>query len=486
MRLKALPFSNTILQIYISSFLIFLGSWQVSAQNIGLATNTPSQKLDINGKLKIADDAATPTAGTMRWNATKQDFEGFDGVKWLSLTNTQSNTIGQADEQGKLLNYQAATAPSIVSENRVGDDIDINGEWAVVGSRVEDFGGNNAAGAVHIYRLVGQNWQYFATVHASDPAAGDFFGTSVAISGNYFVVGAPAKANSTLAQQGAAYVFFFNGSNWVQQQKLLNGTGAADDFWGYDVDIVGITVAIGAYQADDLANTNEGKVFIYKRSGTVWSQTAVFTGAGNGSSAYFGNSVSIDETEKYVVVGTPIAPYEAVFVFFFNGSSWGQQAKILPPSGAPSNKLFGLSVAISGNSIIVGAPGSTFDTGNAYIFIRNGSSWAFQASFSYAATRNFGRSVAIENDFVLIGEPNAEKLNICGTTTGTFKGKVYVLKRSNSIWENYMQFYAPDGYLGDGFGTAISIDNLSIGFTSPTADVNGVVNSGKISFGKLQ
>ncbi|MCY7292356.1 MAG: FG-GAP repeat protein [Ferruginibacter sp.] len=453
--------------------------------NTGIATTTPLQKLDVNGKIKVGDDVATPVAGTIRWNTSLNDFEGFNGTEWLSFTGSRNAvTIGTNEDQGQLTNYRAITAPTLGAENRVGDDIDIDGEWAVVGSRVEDIGGLNAAGVAHIYRLVGQNWQYFSTVQASDAAVEDFFGTSVAISGNYIIVGAPTKTNVSLVDQGAAYVFFYNGTTWAQQAKLFNGAGEADAFWGYDVDISGSTIIIGASQADDFSNTDEGKAYIFKRSGTIWSQTAVFTGSGNGPFAYFGSSVSLDETGNYAVIGAPIA--EAVFVFFFNGSSWLQQVKILPPIGAPPNELFGLSVAVSSNTFIVGAPGSTFDTGRAYIYTRIGTAWSQQALLNFSNTRNFGSSVAIEGDFVMIGEPNAAQYNVCGTSTGALKGKVHIMKRTNNIWESYLKFSTPDGFVSDQFGADITIDNLNVGFTAPTADANGVTNSGKIVFGKLR
>jgi len=180
-------------------------------------------------------------------------------------------------------------------------------------------------------------------------AANDNFGWSVAISGDYAIVGAPSDDDSG-EDSGSAFIFYRSAGTWVQQDTLL-GEAAGDNF-GYSVSISGDSVAI-------VGAVGEAAAYIFRRSGNSWSREDKLTGSG-----LFGCSVAI--SGDYAIVGE----YQdnlftgAAYIFKRNGTSWTQQVKLVATDGA-NYDFFGYSVAISGNYAIVGAYQDDSSSGSA-------------------------------------------------------------------------------------------------------------------------
>ena len=133
----------------------------------------------------------------------------------------------------------------------------------------------------------------------SDAAAGDAFGSSVSISGDYAVVGAKGDDDNG-SGSGSAYVFKRSGTSWQQEAKLLPSDGAAEDYFGLSVSISGDYAVVGAYRDDDNGGSS-GSAYLFKRTDTSWVQEAkllAFDGVGGD---FFGYSVSI--SGDYAVVG---------------------------------------------------------------------------------------------------------------------------------------------------------------------------------------
>ena len=232
-----------------------------------------------------------------------------------------------------------------------------------------------------------------AYLKASNTGASDFFGASVAISGNTVVVGAFGEdsaatgvngnqANNSAIDSGAAYVFVRSGSTWTQQAYLKASNTGASDFFGASVAISGDTMVVGAYDEDSAAtgvNGNQannsavdsGAAYVFVRSGTTWTQQAYLKASNTGVSDLFGNSVAISGdtlvigayTEDSAATGVNGNQADnsafasgAAYVFVRSGSTWSQQAYLKASNTGP-NDLFGASVAISGNTVVVGAFG---------------------------------------------------------------------------------------------------------------------------------
>ena len=273
-------------------------------------------------------------------------------------------------------------------------------------------------------------------------AAGDKFGNAVAIDGDTAIVGAQGTANS----MGAAYIFTRSGGTWSQQAKLTAGDGKANDYFGMAVDISGDTIAVGAYGH----NSQTGAVYIFIRSGTTWSQQAKLSAGDAFLGDNFGGSVAIDGDTFIAGAATKDGNTGAAYVFTRSGSAWSQQAKLSAVDGAAEDR-FGNSVAISGDSAIVGAYTRSSNTGAAYIFTRSGGTWSQQAKLSgsdSAASDHFGINVLISGTSAFVAAQDND--------TGT--GAVYFFTQSGGAWSQQAKIKASNSAKNTFFGRSIALD----------------------------
>jgi hypothetical protein len=210
-----------------------------------------------------------------------------------------------------------------------------------------------------------------AELTASDGAANDEFGTSVSIGGNTMVVGAASIVNG----YAAAYVFTESGSVWNQTAKLTASDGAAGAAFGNSVAIDSNTVVVGAYEATVGGNSRQGAAYVFTESGSAWNQTAKLTASDGATYDLFGDSVAI--SGNTVVVGAFLATVGgndqqgAAYVFQSTSGVWTQTQKLTASDGAV-NDTFGRSVSIGGGTVVVGAyqatVGGNAEQGAAYVF----------------------------------------------------------------------------------------------------------------------
>ena len=208
-----------------------------------------------------------------------------------------------------------------------------------------------------------------AKLMASDAQASDYFGYSVAVAGDTVVVGARDEDSEGL-NAGAAYVFVRNGTTWTEQAKLMASDAQAGDWFGYSVAVSGDTVVVGAYY-EDSGGSDAGAAYVFVRNGTSWSQQGKLVAGDAQADDQFGQSVAI--SGDTVVVG---AHYEddggsdagAAYVFVYDGTAWTEQDKLVA-GDAQVDGRFGYSVAVSGDTVVVGASGEGSYAGAAYVFI---------------------------------------------------------------------------------------------------------------------
>ena len=211
----------------------------------------------------------------------------------LALFSFPAVAINQT-EVAKLLASDAA------SFDLFGWSVAIDGDTAVIGARNDDDAVGNS-GSAYVFTRTGATWSPQAKLTASDAAVGDLFGWSVAIDGNTAVIGARNDDDGG-SDSGSAYVFTRTGATWSQQAKLTASDAASIDFFGYSVAIDGDTAVIGAY-ADDDGGSNSGSAYVFTRTGETWSQQAKLTASDAASSDFFGYSVAIDGDTA--VIGAP-------------------------------------------------------------------------------------------------------------------------------------------------------------------------------------
>lgn len=295
---------------------------------------------------------------------------------------------------------------------------------------------------------------------ASDGAAGDQFGFSVAISGNFAVIGAPGKTISSVSAAGEAYVFAFEGGTWKEKIKLSSlrgGTPTANDQFGCAVAIDKDTIIVGADQDSGLGSTGKGLAYVFRYNGSAWTLEATLTApvaeqlAGDRfgfAVAISGNTAAIAADQLHASGGTG-----KVYVFTRTGSTWGSSPTKLLGDG--STEGFASSVAISGDTLVVGAPvhAATF-TGAIYIYTRSGSIWsAYTQRLNTISSQQggLGFSVAVSGDTVLAGAPT----NDFGGAS--FGGGVFVYTRANGSWPQQAYLTASDEIDSDYFGYSVSI-----------------------------
>ncbi len=295
------------------------------------------------------------------------------------------------------------TASDGTASDIFGVSVALNGDYAVIGActcdekvGVLDYAG---LGSVYVFVRNGSSWIEEAILTASDGEIGDYFGFSVAFDGNYALVGAPGDDNF----QGAVYVFSYDGSTWIEKAKLTASDGAFGELFGNSVSFDGNYALIGA---PDIFNDEIGSAYIFARDGTIWTEEAELNASDGAAGDYFGGSVSIND--DYAFIGAS-EPWEdgvgAVYVFSHDGTTWTEETKLTASDGE-ARDWFGESVISIGNYAFVGAYGDDNDQGSVYIFIRDGATWTEETKLTASDGQPydaFGRSISISRNNVLIG-----------------------------------------------------------------------------------
>ena len=164
----------------------------------------------------------------------------------------------------------ASAADSVVNTEEFaafGASVAMEGDYAVVGTSLEDSAGTNA-GAVYVYRDTGTEWVIDARIVPADPSAGQGFGGAVAIDGDSIIVGA-ASDNEQGSTSGSAYIFVRGVNGWTQQAKLLASDGVARDTFGVSVAISGDVAVVGANMWEDASSgADAGAAYVFRRNGT--------------------------------------------------------------------------------------------------------------------------------------------------------------------------------------------------------------------------
>lgn len=336
------------------------------------------------------------------------------------------------------------------NDDRFGYSVSISNGVCVIGSPRDDDNGERS-GSAYIYRFNGNNWIEEQKLTASDGAAYDAFGISVSVDSNVCVIGADYDDDYG-RNSGSAYVFRFNGSDWVEEQKLTHS-------WAYEYDWFGMSVAIdtnvcvvGAPGAGDW-----GRMYIYRFVENHWIEEEVIQAHGF-YDRYFGYSVSIDG--DIVITGEPLVDHGYAYIFRFDGSNWNRVKTLLPTNGA-SGDWFGTSVSINGDVCVVGAykdddNGET--SGSAYVFRFNGSDWVEEQKLlpsDGAADDCFGISVAIDGNTCVISAPGDDDY-------GEMSGSAYLFRYDDSQWIEEQKLFAFDAEAYDEFGRSLSLDSESI------------------------
>lgn len=336
-----------------------------------------------------------------------------------------------------------------------GDAVAVDGDVAVIGAWLTDDDGESS-GSVEVYRYNGEtdDWKFEQKLAASDASAGAHFGSSVAVSGDVIVAGAQREGENGL-NAGAAYVFRYDGSSWMEEQKLTTSDIAANDWLGAEVSLSGDVIFVCANRK----NSFEGAAYIFRYNGALWLEEQKLTASDGETDDWFGFSVSV--WGDVAVAGAYAADNGvissgAAYVYRYDGTAWNEEQK-LNASDGEANDSFGQRVSVWGDVICVGSPshshGAFNNAGAVYVYRYNGTNWTEEQEIVPSNPEEFmflGRSISISGDAVLIG-------SLRDNDSGVAAGSVYLFRYNGSVWSEEEEFNFPQTLYEDRFGDSVSL-----------------------------
>ncbi len=398
----------------------------------------------------------------------------------------------QADnEEGPISGDFRLLAKLVANDGAAGDFLGltsaIDGDIAVVGAPYED-GSGAERGAVYVFSRDqgGTNvWGLVTKLVASDGVDSDYFGGSVAVSGDTIVVGAPG-ADATGTDMGAVYVFSRNQGGtdaWGQVKKITAGDGDDSDYFGVAVGLDGDTLAVGA-DLEDSGGGNAGAAYVFYRAqggDDNWGEVVKLTAASPAAADQFGFSIAVQG--DVLVAGVPGRDGSgtsrgSACVFSRNqggADAWGQVAEITAADAADEN-YFGYAVSVWGDTVVVGSPNESSGATNggaAYVFSRNAGgtdAWGqIQKFASTIASAQAGVAVAVGETYAAIGAKYAGG-------GGTQKGEVYVLAKDEGgtdNWGHLQTLRASGANDYDVLGYSVGVSGVDIIAGAPGDDDKG-------------
>ena len=394
-------------------------------------------------------------------------LEDEDAVGLNTISGAGSVYIYERDSAGNWNEVQKIVTSDRALNDQFGYAVAISGDYAIIGARWEDHdttGGSskfNSGSAYFFERNTAGNWNQVQKIVSSDRAISDEFGSIVAISGDYAIVGSEREDedefdSNTMSESGSAYIFErdFVG-NWNQVQKIVASDRQMNDNFGHAVSLSGDYAIITAIEEDhDVSGgnmlTESGSAYVFERDpGGSWNQVQKIIAADRAANDKFGVSVSV--SGDYAIVGAafededasganPLSNAGSAYVYERNSTgNWNQVQKIVAADRAsPDN--FGWSVSVDGASAIIGALLEDEDTsgsntminaGSAYLFMRDGGGNWNQLQKIVASDRQpndyFATSVAISGNFAIVGA-YLEDHNTVGTDSLDRAGSAYLFE----------------------------------------------------------
>ncbi|MDO8880504.1 MAG: cell wall-binding repeat-containing protein [Coriobacteriia bacterium] len=327
------------------------------------------------------------------------------------------------------------------ANERFGASVAVEGDTIVVGEH-RDLDVNVAKGAVHVFTRSGGAWSHAAKLVASPRVDNGEFGCDVAISGDTIAIGSYGYSGYA----GGAYVFQGGGSSWTQQ-AVIGPASSGSHAFGESLDIDGDTLLVGCPN-DDALGSDSGAAYIYTRSGASWSYGAQLVASDGAANDYFGGAVAIDGGVALVGARADddLGNWSgAAYLFKGSGSSWTQFDKILPSDGAAQDE-FGSDVAFDGQSAVIGAQKTSqlgAATGRAYVYTYNGTGLTEVSALSAsdaAADAYYGSAVAISGSTCVVGAYSA-------SPTAENSGEAYIYDSYYTVAEDAVLYVDAPGVL---------------------------------------
>ena len=456
------------------------------------------------------------TAG-MLITLTSSYLDGYDNNLNLKAQVNNADLVSKWDD---LTHNTFMKASNTGSNDSFGFAISVSGQTLAVGSYGEKSGATgiggdqldnskNLSGAVYVFSQINGQWVQEAYIKASNTDAFDRFGSSVSISDDTLVVGAPGEDsaatginshqfNNAAIDSGAAYVFVKENGTWSQQAYLKASNTEANDWFGTAVEIVADTLVISAINessnatgADGDQNNNlsqqSGAAYVFTRNMDQWQQSHYLKPFDTSSFQHLGDSVALTSDtlalgSAWKNIGNSINQ-GVVYVYQRSGSDWFQAAYLTASNGG-SGDNFGHAIDLNADTLAVTArrengSGSGIDpiddnnaenSGAVYVFGRPNGDWIEQAYIKPSNTGEqdqFGWSVSLYEDSLVIGSylesSDAVGINGDGSNNNEFEsGASYLFSRAGNQWFETAYIKASNTGAGDNFGVAVALDQHNI------------------------
>jgi len=387
--------------------------------------------------------------------------------------------VAASDCQSALCTGLVCSAPPVTQSAQVtgydyfGESLAIDADTLVVGSSRASTG----RGRANVYVRAGATWAHQAQLEDAAGHNYDYFGRSVALDGDTIVVGAPYAYSSYYTDAGAAYVYVRAGTTWSLQSKIDPNSAQ----FGTKVAISGDTALISGNYSDSTQTI--GRVWVYVRSGTQWSQQAVLTASDGATGNRFGKSLAIQGDTAIIGAWSADTPAGSLagkaYVFTRSGASWTESAKL---TGSKSGyaTYFGSAVAIDGDTALIGEPGydvlpsDTYEDGAAYVFKKSGGTWTESRFLTTSKTNQAGYfgSAVALQGDIALIGPKAG--SVIESTEAT---SAYVFQRGPSGWIERDPIVPKDMYnnLLENVGYAVGLSGTTAAVGTPSSTAYGSV-----------
>lgn len=474
--------------------LSLIGCWSLlalQAQNVGIGTGSPVEKLDVNGGIKIgASSNANP--GTIRWNAVKNDFEGYNGTAWVSLTGGKGQWGNQESFMTENEASQNYLRPSGSDRgDYLGESIAMHNGLVVAGARGDynSTGDHTYSGNAYLYAKTAGSWEMKRVISNPTPASGENFGAAAGIHNNRVIIGAPSVRFND-ETKGEAYIFLYDpaANTHTQEATLAAYDGQEYDYYGESVGICGDYAVVGAPLRDASGVLNCGAVYVYKRTGNQWTQTGFISPADRGTEDRFGYKVSLSgewlavSAHKSAVNGMTEAGKVYIYQLNSAGTTYNYHSTVTAPDPAAYEE-FGTAIHLTGDTLAVGAPQyrniATAGNGRVLLFTRSGNAWQHQHTLTASDGKKsdaFGYSVSLNGSRLIAGANRAK------VGSNVMQGKAYVFFNNGTAWEEEAVFTNSDGTSGSAFGWDVATDGNDAVISANNHTWMGNIQHGRIYF----
>lgn len=421
---------------------------------VGINTSEPLSTLDVNGMIKLGSDPSKPKAGMMRYNEETQDFEGFDGVKWKSLTTAQG-------QWGNIQNPEVTETSKFVlangnSDDKFGEQIDHDGERLAVSAPYVEVNGHTSQGRIYIYEKEGE--EYLLVDSIDDPNGrqmGRFGNGRIVCKGDYLMVGSEYNIFDNGSSRGSATIFRKSGANWISESVFTESADGTRKISGRTVDIYPpYALATSTFDGDY-------EVYIYKKTGGVWNEIQTITNPwlnGHNSFGYY----AIIEDDRLFIVDAHVKDHNGrtgIIYYYENDGQDNYQLidSILPNITDPDILVYGRRFNVDGDYLVVGDYGenygSTTEIGAVDVHHYENSEWHLETTIRPPQGSDavfFGWDVDILGNEIIIG-----------STTNSYNQikipKAFVYEKINSEWTNTNVLQPSDPQTLSGFGYKVVV-----------------------------